>query len=655
MESTKSTADQAFNLIDEPWIHVIWRKRPDDRDFSGNYRHVDKWRSEVGIRDALKHAVSIREAYDTSPLVTFGIHRLLLAILHAADVHGDNADISHGADQYLTTWGHRFDLFGSQYPFLQRTSLRGKLADKSKRKAAATLFAELAKGTNIAHFSHMCDESTGLTPAECAHGLLLQSSHPGNSGKGFKDAINGSTPVYLFPSRCCLFETLAANLHAQPRQNRDAPIWENGPGITGDVGYLQGLFWPARFVLLQAPEDGFVKLIVYDQGIASKDVNEGPATKRNWDDPHAAKVRPKSQKKNEWTRLLAAKPMDARGDWHTWRQILEDIARNGWPSAVARLELAVFIVIAISHDGKAKFYNSARHSFSIPISDAARTEPGQFITILETWSEKANNALWANNPKRKANRETFRPYAGFDVAEFENVLRERYFRGDCPDDEKTKEIAIAASSGLRRVNGLPWREIDIDSPSAIYPNDDSSRSASAIDRFLRRLADRKRVRIADIDLLRQANSGGADSVALTDLLNEHVRDKEFKGIRRQTAWMIARLFSLDPKLGASGNFGGHLRSLLQRGAGDSVRRANKRLEREFEYLLHTPADQLEAVLSMWITRLRRSRRSSQNVPLINWTQLYLDVNHWNDDTKDRWRAQFERRRRFEDQTTESKQ
>ncbi len=643
-----------FNLIDEPWIPVIWHERPQEIGESWSNgpakgqpreKRIDDWRSEIGIRDALNFAGQIREIYDTSPLVTFGIHRLLLAILHAANVHGENADIQHGADKYLDSvvdgvrMRDRFDLFNTKHPFLQNAQLSSKWAEQKNWKGASTLYMELPKGSNIAHFRHQKDGLAALTPAACARGILLQSTHPGQSGRGFKDAINHSTPVYAIPLASTLDQTLRLNLHscrqcpawANARQASDAPVWENKPRKTGAVGYLEGLFWPARAVLLQQPQNGFVGWIIYDQGQASEDINAGPNPKRFWNDPHATVVRPKKDKRREWTRLLAPKPLDTKGDWHAWRQVLSDISDRGKPLSIqfAAARASAVEVISLAHNGKAKFYPSS--ALRLPAFNEEAGE--QSKAFFKAASDAANSGLWANNPKRKANRETYRPLAGFNPAEFEFMLFQKFQRENSfLSEEQSKQIARSVSITLYRVMGLPWQKSTGEKPS--YPTRSNDLDDDRLKKFLARLADKKRIPLVDLALLRRAKvHTDKDAAPLTDLLNEHVR--EFK-VRRRTAWMIARLFAHDPLQGKDGNMGEHMGSLLR----DVSGRNRERLKLEFEHLLHTPFGQLEPVLARWIMRLRQARRSKLNIPSICWVELYQDLDSWGEEVRTKWHNAF---------------
>src|SRR5260370_40777608 len=56
-----------FNLTSEPWLPCLM---------------PDNSLTEMGLEEALVSAPKIRELSDPSPIVTFALHRLLLAILH---------------------------------------------------------------------------------------------------------------------------------------------------------------------------------------------------------------------------------------------------------------------------------------------------------------------------------------------------------------------------------------------------------------------------------------------------------------------------------------------------------------------------------------------------------------------------------------------
>ena len=74
-----------YNVIDEPWIPLI--------DLDGNCK-------ELGLRDVLLQAHTVREIRDPMPTVEFGLYRLLTALV--LDIH------DFGGDD-LYTLGDRFD------------------------------------------------------------------------------------------------------------------------------------------------------------------------------------------------------------------------------------------------------------------------------------------------------------------------------------------------------------------------------------------------------------------------------------------------------------------------------------------------------------------------------------------------------------------
>ncbi len=109
-----------YNLIDEPWIPVRVRGEPSPRD--------------VSLREALLRVHEIERLIDPSPIVTAALHRLLIALAHAAiagpaDEDAWAAEWAHGrfeapiVEAYLDRFHARFDLFDAARPFYQSTGL----------------------------------------------------------------------------------------------------------------------------------------------------------------------------------------------------------------------------------------------------------------------------------------------------------------------------------------------------------------------------------------------------------------------------------------------------------------------------------------------------------------------------------------------------
>ncbi len=106
-----------FNLLTEPWIPVT--------DRSGNI-------IERGILDTLREAHNLAEISDPSPLIQFGIYRLLIAFVMDALEFKKEPDLIKAIERkkfnmdaieaYAGRWKPRFDLFDDTHPFMQSPS-----------------------------------------------------------------------------------------------------------------------------------------------------------------------------------------------------------------------------------------------------------------------------------------------------------------------------------------------------------------------------------------------------------------------------------------------------------------------------------------------------------------------------------------------------
>ncbi len=164
----------SFNLVDEKWIPCIM---------------PDGSRQERSLIDVLLMAGEITEIFDSSPLVTIALHRLLLAILHRnfgpANKEEWQRMWNEGKWQndklsaYFAKWHPRFELFDNKYPFYQCASLpfsgtdsKGKL--ESYENSIASIAHELAIYLDKATlFDHTTEASPPtLSSAEAARLLL---------------------------------------------------------------------------------------------------------------------------------------------------------------------------------------------------------------------------------------------------------------------------------------------------------------------------------------------------------------------------------------------------------------------------------------------------------------------------------------------------
>jgi CRISPR system Cascade subunit CasA len=243
-----------FCLWDQPWIPVIRS--------SGEA-------ATVSIREALVTAGDLREVYDSSPLVTVAIHRLLLAVLYRVyhprkfkdwavlwrAGHFDPGPL----DGYGARWAERFDLLHPTRPFYQVP-----LIDDEDIHPITWLITEAASGNNPTLFDHgLAEGGEGLTPDRAACHLVAQQLFAvgGGVSKPFNrmDGPLAKGLVVEAESRSNLFETLALNLMPLdywtglvPETAADLPFWEvDSPPAplkqgTPPLGPLHYLTWQSR-------------------------------------------------------------------------------------------------------------------------------------------------------------------------------------------------------------------------------------------------------------------------------------------------------------------------------------------------------------------------------------------------------------------------
>lgn len=246
---------ESFDLLTEPWVPCV--------DAKGQ-------RVELGLVRALAEAHKLRAVHDDSPLVTAGILRLLLAVVHSAlDGPADLREwtrvwederLPDDVDGYLHKWRRRFDLFSSSSPFFQVAELETKTPNPVTKLAH-----DRATGNNAVFFDHSVeDRPRAMTPAEAARQLIGHQSYALGGGQSGASTEFGAHPYFrhapmiggvaTFLEGETLFETLALNLLVFQHSRLDQPIWEQDhvakPGRRKSSGYLEFLTWRSRFVRL---------------------------------------------------------------------------------------------------------------------------------------------------------------------------------------------------------------------------------------------------------------------------------------------------------------------------------------------------------------------------------------------------------------------
>jgi hypothetical protein len=218
----------------------------------------------VGVIEALGSAGAIRCIALASPLDLFAVHRFILTLLYwkAALAGGVERvresllkdEMPSAVLDGITKEGLCFDLFDDKAPFLQDLSAR----NIKKKKSVGYLFAELATGTNIAHFHHGDDESIRLCLPCVALGMLRVVPWTQSGGSGLTPSIHNAPPIMAIATGDNLAATLGLNLVLLDVKAGEAK-WSGHFKPTDwakPVPYLEALTWNPRRIHLPLPQEG---------------------------------------------------------------------------------------------------------------------------------------------------------------------------------------------------------------------------------------------------------------------------------------------------------------------------------------------------------------------------------------------------------------
>lgn len=287
-QSTSSEGSVLWNALTSPWLEVM-----DNEGLA----------TTVSPLNALSDAAFIHRLAIANPLDLFSAHRFLLTLLYW------KADAAGGVDKTrqsllagkipktvlaeLTAADEHFNLFDATKPFLQDTTVRN-----AKVLSAASLFAEIPSGTNIAHFHHVDDDAARLCLPCAVLGLLRLVPWTQSGGAGKQPSIHGAPPVMALAMGSTLCKTLGLNLIPMTGPV-GKPQWTGQftpAGRKGGVALLEALTWNPRRVHLLDPQppalcsqcgdrhSPTVGPIVYEKNPACKQPDEYVDT---WRDPAA--------------------------------------------------------------------------------------------------------------------------------------------------------------------------------------------------------------------------------------------------------------------------------------------------------------------------------------------------------------------------------
>lgn len=271
-----------FNVLHEPWIPLV---------------RSNGEQEELGILGALSHAHEFAAIRDLSPIVEFGLYRLLVAfLLDALVLAGRRPESKEDLqdllieqqwnkellDDYVARCGDVFDLFHPERPFLQCAATGGE------ERPLAALYPGVPSGTNVILWHHEGEEEMGATPAEAARLLATIAPFMTAGGAGLSPSINGAPGIYALPYGDSLFTTLTLNLPmVGPSETAPNAAWCNRSvpgGERTEVTTVEALTWRPRRVLLVPPgeaEGGQVRRMRFEAG---------DKTRFNWIDPNLAYI-----------------------------------------------------------------------------------------------------------------------------------------------------------------------------------------------------------------------------------------------------------------------------------------------------------------------------------------------------------------------------
>lgn len=410
-----------FDLLTQPWIPAEGAPEPE---------------SVLGV---LERAHELDGISDPSPLVTFGIYRLLIAVVHSCQELPD-------ADAWAEAWrGARFDptfltrvreecggrlrLFHRERPFYQTNQIPPTGKPGEPLKSVGYLAPEASTGTNIIHFEHAGEADHAFCPACCAKGLLVLPVFAMAGGAGIKPGINGVPPFYVLPRGDNLYQTLLLNYlpaeyWRQPYPQPDpGPLWKNADGDVarrekGETGFIESLTWPPRRVRLFPGPGGpcsrcgkaaevLVRRMVFSQGWSR------PKEQALWIDAWAAYAVKKAAGADQ-AEPVPLRPTEDRDVWRDFPGLFLELHQEEGKieNQQRRPKILDFLrdlqrrkrlnrgrlrheVFGLRTDMKAKVFEWRHDTFTFPPALLAAPRAGQALNAALEYARKADEALRA--------------------------------------------------------------------------------------------------------------------------------------------------------------------------------------------------------------------------------------------------------------------
>ena len=272
----------SFDVLTEPWIPVI---------------RLDGSHDEMGIVRCLEEAHDLREIRDPSPIVEFGLYRLLIAFVFDALILAgrqleDPDDLRllieehhfdlHLIQEYVERCGDVFDLFHPERPFLQAR------VDKGKSKPLAGVSPITPSGTNVSHWHHGPEDGVEVSVPEAVRMLTTIAPFMTAGGAGLSPSINGAPAIYALPMGRSVFETIVLNMPLSRDQEGGEGViaWQSKrlPGQErSQATTVEALTWRPRQVQL-------IPIIGDKNRVSVREMKfeRGDSTRLNWVDANLA-------------------------------------------------------------------------------------------------------------------------------------------------------------------------------------------------------------------------------------------------------------------------------------------------------------------------------------------------------------------------------
>jgi len=229
-------SDIHFNLIDEPWIPVLWRNGTTSR---------------VGIKKALTEAGKIRQIAASNPMDNVSLLRFLLAVLQwckpelseaeRGNLNSDGGGIPLGWLGKLNEHEKAFNLLGDGKRFYQDESV------PQNNRPIGDLLVEFPTETKSVHFRHVRDNQYGLCPACCAVGIIRFCGWANAYGGGrYTSAVNGPTPAYAVLQSTTLLKTFAMNWTLEVILDVQPPWLDDEAPTANDLNTITVFAWRSR-------------------------------------------------------------------------------------------------------------------------------------------------------------------------------------------------------------------------------------------------------------------------------------------------------------------------------------------------------------------------------------------------------------------------